>query len=214
MLYQENLDVKYTLLDNPRRFLFIFDLKTLAVNCCCGLPLRIGTQAIAGVFLFLALFQVICAIAGDETYYIIFSIVKVIVYLFVSIILISAVANQDTDKAYIGYITNIIVLIFNLLEAVLICILIIVDKDRTISFGFVSVEYSQRLAVVVALLYLLFEFILAFIHIYLIYIVFSYMIHLEKGNLNLINGYVPVLQNDVEMNILKRTPGHNENEKK
>jgi len=212
MLYQENLDVKYTLLDNPRRFLFIFDLKTLAVNCCCGLPLRIGTQAIAGVFLFLALFQVICAIAGDEVYYIIFSILKVIVYLFVSIILISAVANQDTDKAYIGYITNIIVLIFNLLEGVLICILICVNNDRTINFGFVSVEYSQRLAVVVALLYLLFEFIQAFIHIYLIYIVFSYMIHLEKGNLNLINGYVPVLHNEIEM--IKMTPGHNENEKK
>ena len=73
MLYQDNLETKYTLLENERKFLFIFDVKTLAVNCCCGLPLRIGIQSISFLFLFLALFQVICAIAGDEVYYIVCS---------------------------------------------------------------------------------------------------------------------------------------------
>jgi len=198
MLYHENLGANYILLDNQdnqdnqnsRRFIYLFNLKTLAVNCCCGLPLRLGVQSIAVYFLFLAFFQIICAVSGDDTPYIIFSVVKSAFYLFIGSILFSSVVNKCIEHANIGYVTNIIALVANLVETPFI-FYFIVTGERDVNLGFISVQYSKRFAVVVALSFLLIEMVIQFIHVYLIYIIYSYMIHMEKGNIHLINGYEP-----------------------
>ena len=181
----------YTSLDPEKKFLFIFDynMKTIANNFGFGCSLRLGVQVIAILFLITAFFDLICTFIEEKAIYIIISIIGVIIYTTVGVLLYCSVLNNNVNFAYISYLIFALIFIFKIVEALIIFILLLFGKAVKIGiFELDFYPYHRSYSLLAAFIYLFVEINLLVVQLYLIYILFSYLVHLQKGNINVING--------------------------
>jgi len=182
---------RYTSLNTDKKFLFLFDydVKSLAVNCCCGCPLRLGVQILAILFLLASFFDLIFALSQDNAIDIVISLLIVAVYGTLGIMLFLSVLYKNVNQAYIGYFIYTLMFYYRITETVIIFIMVAFGS-RTLRIGEVKFEYSGRFALLVALLYLFIAVNILLVQLYCIFIIFSYLVHLENGNHDLISGYI------------------------
>lgn len=188
-----NLNVRVTHVSegNPTNeaFLFFHHPKELARESACGCSLRTGVQIIAVIFLASTLTNLTAALRGGSLLSLVISGLTFSLYLVAGICLLSSTFSYNYQHANTATVIYSVIFLVNLVDNIIIAILIFLgvyapfNTPDNISSGLV---FSLAAAIVLG------------IHLYFVWIIFSYTVHLKNKRIALINGDVYKGYNEYE----------------
>lgn len=172
-------------LSNPDKdkFLFITDADKLALDCCCGCSLRTGVQIISLLFITGSMSNFFTAIRMHSAIGLFTSGFLFITYFFAGVCTLYSTMIHDYSYAYKGYFVYSVIFLYNVLEALVVSLLILTANYK-------ALEGLDR--TMATLIYLIAAGIVLSIHLYMLWIIFSYSIHLKHKRHGLISGNIVV----------------------
>jgi hypothetical protein len=158
-------------------FLFVFAPHDIAKEACCGCSLKTGVQIISLFYIVSNFSSFINTISSPHLLPFILSGIGFALYLIGGICLINSTMSYSYKNAYTGYFIYTILFLINLIDSIIVGLLLFsgyYGKD---------VDYVQA-----GLIYCIAIIIVVAIHVYLLWIIFSFTVHLKHKRLALIQG--------------------------
>lgn len=171
----------YNMQDLPskEKFLFLFKIDSLANQSFCGCSLRLGVKIIAILFLAAAMSKFFSAFEKDNILNILLSAVIFCIYFIAGYCLIYSSIYLNAEYAYYGYVIYAIIFFYLFLQTLLMFIFIVIGFYDPVG----ELDFFYKL---VALLFAI--TIMLGLHLYFIWICYSFWMHLKNKNFDLING--------------------------
>jgi hypothetical protein len=183
-IYANQFNSEHERLDNINRdrFLFCFLPNSLARDCCCGCSLKTGVQIIAIIFIVAILSDFIASISMSSIIYVIISGILFALYLLAAVCIIYSTIKYNWAMAHTGYIIYAIIFLLNVLDNLIIIALILtgIYSPWGNSNGVSLIIFIVAIVCILA------------IHLYMVWIVFSFAIHLKHNRIALIRGEINV----------------------
>ena len=166
-------------LETKEKFLFLFTIEKLSYEFLCGISLRVGIQIISILFLGGSLTNFFKTFSEDNIFSKISSLVVFLIYFIAGFCFVYSSIYLNVDYAYWGLIIYTVLFYILLLQNFFVFFLLIfrifspIEDADVIVFGF---------------LFLLIVTFIIGIHLYFLWICYSYWFHLKNKNYRLING--------------------------
>jgi hypothetical protein len=173
---------------NRDKFLFCFEPVTLAKESCCGCSLKTGVQMIALIFIAAALSNFFSALRTDSIFNLILSGFAFVLYFIAGVCVIYSTMSFSFIMAHTGYVIYAIVFIINAADNLIVLLLIFLG---------VYAPFGGSDSFKIGLVFLAAIACIIGIHLYLVWIVFSYAIHLKHNRLQLVLGNIFVKHDEV-----------------
>lgn len=174
---------QHTRSSNPEddKFLFLITPQNLAIDCCCGCSLKTGVQIISLIFIAASLSNFFTALKMDSLIDLISSGLSFILYFIAGVCILYSTMSNKSAYSHLGYFIFSIIFIFQILDNLVVFILILAGV-----YSPVASEDKFEVAVI----YLLAVMLVMSLHMYMIWIIFCYSIHLKHKRYGLVSGYI------------------------
>lgn len=187
-------------IEKLEKFMFFFKLRTTAKEFCCGCRLKTGNLIISVIFiifLLISFYSVFSTTNFSGISRIILTLMFIIINLnlLVSCILILiSTIRFDAKLAYYGYFINSASFYFEMLTFFTYMLLIVF---RVVEIGNGQIEdYGVFSYIFVFLMFTVFFILLIFFRVYILWINYSFLIYLAKGEYAFLEGSLE--ESDVE----------------
>lgn len=174
--------------DEDDKFLFIFKPKNLAFDCCCGCSLRTGVQIISLVFLAGCTSNFFTAIHNKTGLSFCIGIIFFTLQFIAGVATLTSTFTFNPDYANVGYTLYAAIVIYYIIDSLYVLMLILLGQFEN--------AYDIASRIEMAIIYLILIIIVLSIQLYMIWIIFSFYIHIKQNKLNLVAGYVYFKHND------------------
>lgn len=170
---------------NPtnEKFLFAIPVESIALQSACGCSLKTGCQIIAVLFLLSAVTNLFGAFAFYSLISTIMSLFYFSVFFIAGYYLLYSTWTFIPKQAYVAYFIYAIIFIWNFIEFILIILMIILGFYYP--YGVTNLSTFQ-----IILLYSITVSIYLAIHLYLIWIIFSFYVHILNNREHLVKGHI------------------------
>jgi hypothetical protein len=168
---------------NPdkEKFLFFFEPEVLSVDCCCGCSLKTGVQIIAILFVFASLSKFFSALHMSSLLEIFLSGLLFLLYFTAGVCTLYSSMTFNFIYAHTAYFIYALIFLFYLADDALLVIMVFTGLYKPLS--------SENLFVTGIVLFCALLITLS-IQLYMIWIVFSYSIHIKHKRYHLVSGYI------------------------
>jgi hypothetical protein len=163
------------------KFLFYFTPEDIAVDCCCGCSLKTGVQIIAIIFIFGALSNLFAALRMTSYIDLIVTTLSFFLYFAAGVCVLYSSMTFNFVYAYTGYFIYAIIFLISLLDNIIVLLLIFSDMYKPLGN---EPPFKTGLIFLSAIL------ITVSINLYMVWIIFSYSVHLKHKRISLISGYI------------------------
>lgn len=181
------------------KFLFYFVPTTLAREACCGASLKTGAQITVLIFIAASLSNLLTSWRMNDTIGIIISFLVCALYIVAGVSVFYSTISFNYLFSHVGYFVYAIVFLASLLDSVLVNLLIFIGFFTP--FGNDNIKGG--------LIYLLAMAIVLSFHLYLVWIIFSFSIHLKHGRIHIVTGKYHIRYEDIKFS---RPVQHNQTE--
>lgn len=164
---------------SKERFLFLFNMDWLANQFLCGCSLTIGVQIISIIFMAASISKFFSVFPHDDIRKTITAGILFLVYFIASYCFIYSSIYYNADYAYRGLVIYTIIFYFIVLDNLLFIFFV--------SFGILNPLGALKSIVNIILLSLTLA-VLMLVHLYFLWICYSFWMHLKNKNYELIKG--------------------------
>jgi hypothetical protein len=171
------------------KFLFVLEPNNLAVDCCCGCSLKTGVQIISIFLIICSLSNFTASLQESSTLAILINMLSFLLYFTAGFYIFYSTMNFNYTYSKKAYLIYSIIFLVSLLDNILFLLMII-------SGNFKPLGEQDRIRT--ALIFLAAVLISMSIQLYLLWIVFSYSIHLKHKRIALVTGHLAYYKDDVE----------------
>jgi len=161
------------------KFLFFFVPRNLNVDCCCNCSLKTAIIIISIFYVISSTTNLFEAIKTPSIINLVVAGINLVLYFAAGFCLIYSTINQSFKHAYIGYFIYTIFFFYYLITNIIVLLFILTGYYRPMP------EIS---AIANAFIFLIIITLFMVIYLYLVWIIFSYTIHLKHKRLKLISG--------------------------
>jgi hypothetical protein len=165
------------------KFMFVFEPFNLAYDCCCGCSLRTGVQIISILFIAGSVSNFLTALKMTSTIDLFLSGLFFVLYLIAGTCVLYSTISLNHVYALTGYYIFAMIFIFNLIDNIVVFFLIILGAY------YYEIIPNEDIPII-ALIYFLACAVILSIHLYMIWVVFSFSIHLKHGRSAIIAGEI------------------------
>jgi hypothetical protein len=163
------------------KFLFYFTPEDITVDCCCGCSLKTGVQIIAIIFIFGALSNLFAALRMTSYIDLIVTTLSFFLYFAAGVCVLYSSMTFNFVYAYTGYFIYAIIFLISLLDNIIVLLLIFSGMYKPLGN---EPPFKTGLIFLSAIL------ITVSINLYMVWIIFSYSVHLKHKRISLISGYI------------------------
>lgn len=163
------------------KFLFYFTPEDIAIDCCCGCSLKTGVQIIAIIFIFASLSSLFTALKMTSLIDVIVTTLSFFLFFAAGVCVLYSTMTFNFIYAYTGYFIYAIIFIISLLDNIIVLLLI---------FSGIFKPLGNESAFKTGLIFLSAILITVSINLYMVWIIFSYSVHLKHKRISLILGYI------------------------
>lgn len=172
--------------NNPDRdkFFFIFTPLTVDIECCCCFSLRTGMKILSFFFILLAAFILYSTPSAQSNLMAIIYLIFTGLFLIISISLYLSTNSFHYHHVYLAYVIFELIILLNAVED--ICGVIMIYLGVIVSPIAPPVYLNYFPFVIIS--FILLCIITIWIEIYMLWLIYSYMIHLKHNRLKVIFG--------------------------
>jgi len=173
------------------RFLFFITPNFLAQDACCGCSLKTGSQIISLIFLIASLSNFFSALRYGSLWTIILSGLMLFLYFTACLLVFYSSMNYEFTPAYTAYVIYGLIFLLSLIDTIVILILLITRVYKPFGDHYLKGSLGYLVASIVILS----------IQLYMIWIVYSYAVHLKYKAVQIVTGeylhkYNPSMQQE------------------
>jgi hypothetical protein len=169
------------------KFLFFFQIQTLAREFCCGCRLRVGNKLISVIFIIFLFFHILSIIStiNDSKLTSILMILISFNLLISSVLILISTYKESVKLAYYGYLINAGSFFIEIITYFIFILMIQIGQiDLEIGsnedLGFVSL-------LMVIIMFIIFFLLLVFFRVYILWINFSFLKYLARGEIGFLD---------------------------
>jgi hypothetical protein len=176
-----NLNILHTYVGNPtkEKFLFYFQPRDVARESLCGCSLRIGVQVIAILFIATTLSSLFSALRLNSLIDLILTGIAFTLYLIAGICVMYAANVFSFTVANIANTIYSLLFILNLINYLIVSLLILLGVYTPLG----TEDHFKA-----GLIFLIASALIMAVQAYMIWMVFSFMVHLRNNRIGLITG--------------------------
>ncbi len=163
------------------KFLFYFEPDTLAIDCCCGCSLKTGVLIIAILFVTASMSKFFSALHMFSLFDMMLSGLLFLLYFTAGVCILYSSMTFNFVYAHTGYFIYAIIFLFYVFDNLLLLILVI--------SGIYKPMPTENLFVT-GLVLLCAMLITISLQLYMVWIIFSYSVHIKHKRIHLISGYI------------------------
>ena len=163
------------------KFLFLFEPKELAYKGFCNLSLKTSVQIISVLFLFSSALSFLSSLYSFNLIDLVLNAVSFLLYLVAAICLFVSIKNKDAHIASTGYTIYALIFILSFINFVLTALLIFLGVLK---------PFNSSDPFRTGLVYSFASLVVLSVHCYLIWLIYSFTVHLRQNRLNLIEGEI------------------------
>jgi hypothetical protein len=169
---------------NPtgERFLFVFTPDEPALQAPCGCSLKTGSQLIALIFIICTFPTFLNSFNSSDIITILFYLSASILYFIAGVCVIYSSLSYNYIYAHTASLIYNFCFLINFIDYAVVIIMVFTGKYRPAAGAIDNYTLGLYLSIGVAIILL--------IHAYMIWIIYSFMVHLKHGRISLIKGYV------------------------
>jgi hypothetical protein len=160
------------------KFLFFVTPSFLAQDACCGCSLKTGTQIISLIFLVASLSNFFTALRYGSIWSILITGIMLLLYFTACLMIFYSSMNYNYTAAYTAYLIYAVIFMLSLVDTVVMFLMMIFREYKP--FG---PHYVRGI-----LGYLVASIVILSIQLYMVWIVYSYAVHLKYKAHQIVSG--------------------------
>jgi hypothetical protein len=160
------------------KFIFFMTPNFLAQDACCGCSLKSGAQIVSLIFLLASISNLFSALRHGTVWSITISGVLFLLYFLSCLMIFYSSMNFNHTYAYSAYLIYASVFLLSVIDAIFMFFLIITNHFKPIDYHYIRGGLAYLVASVVILS----------IQLYMIWIVYSFAIHLKYKAIHIVSG--------------------------
>lgn len=160
------------------KFLFLMTPNFLAQDACCGCSLRSGAQIVSLIFVLASLSNLFSALRYGTVWSLTISAVLFLLYFLSCIMIFYSSMNFNHSYAYSAYLIYAFLFLLSVIDAIVMFFLIITNHFKPIDNKYIRG----------GLAYLVVSIVVLSVQLYMIWIVYSFAIHLKYKAIQIVSG--------------------------
>lgn len=160
------------------KFLFFVTPSFLAQDACCGSSLKTGTQIISLIFLVASLSNFFSALRYGSYWAIVISGIMLLLYFLACMMIFYSSMNYDYSSAYTAYLIYAVIFLLSLLDTIVMFFMMITRYYKPFGYHYIRGSLGYLVASIIVLT----------VQLYMVWIVFSYAVHLKYKATQIVTG--------------------------